>query len=338
MRQFLARARLARNADDPKPDFGYDEVSAPGMSGPAVCGERMRFDLVDLRLFRAVCEAGSITHGAALVHLSLPAASERLRQMEERARLRLLERHHRGVVPTAAGLDLARHARGVLAQMEQLHLDLSGHAKGQRATIRLWANTAACSVLVPQHLGPWLAARPLVDLTLLERSSPDIVRGLAGGFAEIGIVADTTETADLDTLPFAPDRLVALGSSEHPRLQSEEVAFADLLDLPFVGMADGALQTHVERQALQRGHPLKVRLRVRSEEALAGLAADGVGLAILPATTARPFAHRFGLRLTPLSDSFARRQLLLCRQRDAILAPAASQLFAHLAAMADQPG
>ena len=56
----------------------------------------MRFDLTDLRLFLAVADTGSITHGAAEVGLSLPAASERLRDMEAAGQVMLLERGRRG--------------------------------------------------------------------------------------------------------------------------------------------------------------------------------------------------------------------------------------------------
>ncbi len=74
----------------------------------------MRFDLTDLRLFLAVVEAGSITHGAADVGLSLPAASERLRDMEATGDVSLLKRGRRGIAPTEAGEMLAHHARTIL--------------------------------------------------------------------------------------------------------------------------------------------------------------------------------------------------------------------------------
>ncbi|RZM25885.1 MAG: LysR family transcriptional regulator, partial [Sphingomonas sp.] len=76
----------------------------------------MRFDLTDLRLFLAVVDAGSITHGAADVGLSLPAASERLRDMEATGEVVLLRRGRRGIAPTEAGEMLAHHARTILHQ------------------------------------------------------------------------------------------------------------------------------------------------------------------------------------------------------------------------------
>ena len=97
----------------------------------------MRFDLTDLRLFLAVVDAGSITGGAADVGLSLPAASERLRDMEAAGQVRLLERGRRGIRPTPAGEALANHARLIQRQIAQMRGELGEHASGLRATVRL---------------------------------------------------------------------------------------------------------------------------------------------------------------------------------------------------------
>lgn len=90
----------------------------------------MRFDLIDLRLFLAVADAGSITHGAAEIGLSLPSASERLREMEVTGGVRLFERKRRGVVPTEAGSALLHHARLILHQMAQMRGEIGQYAKG----------------------------------------------------------------------------------------------------------------------------------------------------------------------------------------------------------------
>jgi len=84
----------------------------------------MRFDLTDLRLFLHVVEAESITQGAERAGMALPSASARVRGMEETSGVILLDRTPRGVRPTPAGNALARHARIVLGQMEQMRGDL----------------------------------------------------------------------------------------------------------------------------------------------------------------------------------------------------------------------
>src|SRR6185369_2807536 len=78
------------------------------------CG--MRFDLIDLSLFRHIVEAGSITHGSARANLALGAASTRIRNMEETLGAPLLTRGRQGVAPTQAGRALLAHARTMLSQ------------------------------------------------------------------------------------------------------------------------------------------------------------------------------------------------------------------------------
>jgi molybdate transport repressor ModE-like protein len=132
----------------------------------------MRFDLTDLRLFLAIVEAGSITHGAAEAGLSLSAASERLRDMEAIREIMLLSRGGRGVAPTEAGEILAHHARTILHQMARMRGDIGQYARGLRASVRIFANTAATTEFLPGRLAPWMTAHPQIDVELKERQAP----------------------------------------------------------------------------------------------------------------------------------------------------------------------
>lgn len=172
----------------------------------------MRFDLTDLRLFLAVVDAGSITHGAAEIGLSLPAASERLRDMEATGEVVLLHRGRRGITPTEAGEMLTHHARTILHQMARMRGDIGHYAKGMRASVRIVANTATVTEFLPDRLGPWMADHPQLDIELKERGSAEIARSIAAGFGEIGILSSAVETGALTLRPFAVDRLVVVTS------------------------------------------------------------------------------------------------------------------------------
>src|SRR2546421_12377043 len=74
----------------------------------------MRFDLIDLRLFLHVVEAGSITHGAERMHLAIAAASTRLRNMEAILGTPLLHRERQGGRPPQGGRAPLSHARSIL--------------------------------------------------------------------------------------------------------------------------------------------------------------------------------------------------------------------------------
>lgn len=291
----------------------------------------MRFDLTDLRLFLAVIDAGSITHGAAASNLSLAAASERLRGMEVTGGVRLLDRGRRGVAPTGAGEALAHHARLILSQLARMQGELGEHAEGLRATVRLLANTAAMTEFLTEPLGAWLAAHPRIDVDLKERPSAEIVKAVAGGLAEIGVISDAVDRAGLMLRPFAVDRLAVVMARSDPRAADKRIAFADILEAPHIGLAAGALQDHLEDQAEKMGRKLKFRARVRTFEGLCRMAAQGVGVAVMPETAALRSKRTTGVAVVRLTDAWATRRLSLCCRSEADLSPPARDLLEHLA-------
>lgn len=290
----------------------------------------MRFDLTDLRLFLCVVEAGSITRGAEMASLALPSASARLRGMEEVAGVSLLDRGRRGVSPTPAGSALAHHARLVLAQIDRMRGELGEFAGGLRGRIRILANTAAMTEFLPAALASWLANHPRVDIDLRERQSSDIVAAISGGHADIGIVSDAVDHGDLETLPFAVDRMVVVAPAGSPFAGRRQVAFGETLDHPFVGLSAGsALQDYLAGHAARAGRQIVFRIRMRGFDGLCRMVAAGVGLGIVPETAAVRSQRLLDILAIPLSDAWATRRLLLClRDRAALAAPARALLQA----------
>ncbi|WP_206245686.1 LysR family transcriptional regulator [Novosphingobium terrae] len=296
----------------------------------------MRFDFTDLRLFLAVVEAGSITHGATAIGLSLPAASERLRAMEAASGVRLLERGRRGVAPTHAGEALAHHAALVQRQMVQMRGELDQHAEGLRTIIRLMAPTAAITEFLPGRLAPWMAANPHTDIDLQERQSAQIVRALTAGLTQIGIISDTVSTEGLLLRPFAIDQLVVVVPSGHPLAARKTVLFADIVHEDFIGLAEGALQDNLDGRALIAGARLKTRIRTRTFEGICRMAAEGVGFGIVPATTARNCRGFMKIVAVRLADDWATRRFSICTLDQSGMTPAVRALAEHLASTHDK--
>ena len=124
----------------------------------------MHFDLVDLRLYLNCLQTGSITAGAALSHLSLAAASARIRAMEAALGVEFLQRSRRGVSPTPAGQALAQHARLLLQQVERMNHDLAEYAQGFKGQVRLLCNTAALTEYLPELLADFVRLHPNISV------------------------------------------------------------------------------------------------------------------------------------------------------------------------------
>ncbi|WFU50280.1 LysR substrate-binding domain-containing protein [Sinorhizobium terangae] len=290
----------------------------------------MRFDVTDLRLFLTVAEAGSITHGAVEAGLSLPAASERLREMETLAGVKLLDRGRRGVTLTEAGEALLHHARLILSQMARMRAEIGQLAKDLRGTVRLLANTAALAEFLPARLAPWLATHPQADIVVKERQSADIARSIALGFAEIGVLSDLVETTGLTLRPFVTDRLVVVAGRDHALAAMRHVRLADLRGQHFIALREGALQDHLDAQAARIGLRIRPRIRLRGFDDICRMASAGVGVGIVPETAVRRCRKSMPISVKRLAEDWAVRRLSLCIRSDTELTPLAQSLLEHL--------
>lgn len=292
----------------------------------------MRFDLVDLRLVLNIADAASITNGATRSGLALASASERLRDLERRLSVTLFERQRRGVSPTSAGLALIHHARLVTRQLDEMSGELGQFAKGLRGRIRVLSNTAATLEFLPPLIGAFLADHPSVDLEIEERASPEIVRAVAGGRADLGIVADAVDAAaELETVPFAEDRLVLVMPSRHPLAKRCRLALRDVLDQDFVGLPTGsALQAHIDDQAARAGQRLKMRVRLPGFDAICTVVESGIGVAVVSKVAAERCRKSMAIQSVPLSDAWALRRLRICARSFRALPAAARELVACL--------
>jgi DNA-binding transcriptional LysR family regulator len=294
---------------------------------------RMRYDLTDLRLFCDVVEAGSITAGAERSALALAAASTRIRGMEEALGAPLLVRSRQGVTPTEAGRTLLKHARAILSQSARLKEDLGAFAGGLSGEVKLLANTNALTEFLPEALSSFLAAHPHVSVDLEERLSDEIVGLIAEGAADVGIVAGTVDVGALATYPFRSDRFVVVTAADHPLAARDRVSFAEVLDYDFVGLErSSSLQRFLAARAAREGRPLRLRVQLRSFDAVCRLVECGVGVGVVPQTTATRAAKTMAVAVVELADDWAVRELKIVVRADTDLRPDARELVESLRA------
>jgi molybdate transport repressor ModE-like protein len=292
----------------------------------------IRFDLTDLQLFLHVAEAGSITQGASRTNMTLASASERIRAMEDTLGIPLLERKRRGIQLTPAGSALEQHARIVIRQLEEMRGELNNFSKGLRCRVHVLANTVATVEFLPPILAKFLSAHPNTEVDLEERQSGEIIKAIAEGLADIGIVAEAINSAEeLETFPFAEDRLVLIAPRRQVLGPRREIAFREVLDHEFIGLAQGsALQKTLNHHAARAGRRLKIRVRLNSFESVARMVESGVGLSVLPESVARRYQRSMAVRIVPLSDGWAARHFTVCTRRSGSLPPHAKRLLEHL--------
>jgi DNA-binding transcriptional LysR family regulator len=245
----------------------------------------------------------------------------------------LFTRGRQGVAPTQAGRTLLQHARTILRQAERLHEDLGAYSGGLAGQIRVLSNTNALTEFLPEALSSFLAAHPSVSVDLEERLSDEIVGLIAEGVADLGIVAGTVDAGTLETYPFRRDRFVLVVARDHALAKRAKIGFEDVLDRDFVGLdRSSALQRFLAAKAVRIGRPLRLRVQLRSFDAVCRLVECKVGIGIVPETTARRAMRTMAIAIVPLTDPWAVRDLTICIRNMKELPLYARQLVEHLRA------
>lgn len=271
-----------------------------------------RLDLVSLSLFSFVVRTGSISKGAELAHLAVGAASKRISDLEAAVGAELLERHSRGVTPTVAGQALQRHAQRILSNVDDLAADLSDYASGMVGVVRLWANTSAVTQFLPADIAAFVTANPGIRIELDEQDSGKIVLAVLDGRADVGIFADRTPPLGLQTVEYRADRLVLVVPKPHALAACKAIDFADVTDLDFVSLSAGtSLAQRLQLEAEALGKRLRLRIQVRSFDAMCQMVAAGLGVAVLPDAAVRPHLRSMNLRKIDIRDDWVHRRLLI---------------------------
>lgn len=287
----------------------------------------MRYDFVDLKLFRAIAQTSSLSAGAAHVFLSAGSASYRLKNLEQSVGTRLFQRTPKGMSLTPAGECLLGHVVALLAELERMHGDMSGFAKGMRGSVRLLANSSSLNGVLPADLSSFLSAHRQCNIELEECGSEDIVLAVGDGLADIGIVASDIETGLLQVFPYAVDELILAVAKSHPLALSLEVRFEDALGYEFVCMNRASSNYQfLLRTCTRLGKHLNVRIHVHSFATVLQLARDNIGIALVPRRVFESNSQGGGCVAVRLADEWAVRRLKIVA-RDILQSPPLTRML-----------
>jgi len=294
----------------------------------------MRFDFKDLELFIAVADAGSIARAAERSHTVASAVSKRLSDLEESFGTALLTRGARGVELTAAGHAFLSRARKLLTQAGQLEEEIQKHSSGMRGQVTVFATMSAIVEFLPTLLAGFLKQHPDIHVHLEQHISEYIAMAVKENSADFGIVGELPTLDQLATIPFRQDELVLVAPRTHTLARQANVAFADAVKLPFIGLdANSSLHYVLAKAAAECGRQLDLRIRVASFDAACAMVASGLGVAILPRLAIAPHLQAFDLASIKIIDAWAVRQLFICFRSEFPLHPAARELLDHLRAV-----
>ena len=272
----------------------------------------MRLDFFDLQLFLNIIDTGSLTRGAERSAISLQAASERIKKLEQYYKTHLFTRHATGVRLTIAGQTFAEQALVLEQQAKKLEQAMSPYAEGMTAQMTLWCNSSAQSEYLPILLPQYLVENPHIQIDLQEAESREIIQSIEKGTAKLGLISNFFHHSTLQTLEFSDDPLVLICPPLHELKNQQQLNLIDILHYPFVGLMQyHSLQQSIETQAKLLNCAIQYRLRLPNFAAIAQVVANGVGIAIMPKRAARRLNTLYHFHQIELVGEWANRKLLL---------------------------
>ncbi|HZP43599.1 MAG TPA: LysR family transcriptional regulator [Candidatus Binatia bacterium] len=292
----------------------------------------MELNLVHLRTLREIARRESFSRAADALHLTQPAVSLHIRQLEDAVGLPVLERVGKRAFPTRAGEILIEHgarALGELAAAADAVQRLRGVVAGR---IRLGSGATASIHLLPPLLRRLRARYPELELIVVTGNAPDMARAVVNNALDVAIV----------TLPVAPRHLVVSSVLRDPllaiappqaawRRRRRPVTADELARHPLMLYEPGGTIRKVIDAWFQRaGAAPRVAMELGNEEAIKKLVGAGLGLSIIPAIATRTEAKSGALVALRLDPPLARR-LGVVRRKDKPMSPALEVFLSALA-------
>jgi LysR family transcriptional regulator for metE and metH len=244
-------------------------------------------DARDLRLVRAIAEAGGATRGAKRLHLSQSAISHQLRGLEERLGVPLFRREGRKLVITAAGERLVLLAHEVLGSLLQAELELRRGLLAERPKLRVATQCYTAYHWLPRALTALMSEHPAVDLVLTGDPLGDATQALSDGELDLALCVAPPKPGKFSSVPLFKDELVLAVPRGHRLASQKFVVGADLRNEILI---QNNVST-VERERVQRvlfgaeGPKVARVLRLPVTEAVLDLVQAGLGVSILAGFT-----------------------------------------------------
>ncbi len=287
------------------------------------------FSLRQLQYAVAVAEELSFRRAAERCHVSQPALSAQLGELERALGVRLFERDRRRVLVTASGRGLLERARSVLLGAEDLREAARQMGDPLSGTLRIGVIPTVSPYLLPS-VAPGIRARfPRLTPLWVEDKTGPLLKELGEGRLEAVLLARVAELDELEHEPIAEDPFFLVARSDHPLGGSSSPAtLAELRAVEVLLLDEGHCLREQALEVCSKAKARELEFRATSLSTLVQMVAGGAGVTLLPALSLPAEARRARLRVRRFSPPAPRRTITLAWRKGSPLAPALRQLAA----------
>ncbi len=286
----------------------------------------MHVTLRQLNVFEAVARLLSYSRAAESLHLSQPAVSMQIRQLEDEIGLPLFDKLGRRIQLTEAGHELHRYSQGInrmLSEAEEVMESLKGLNRGRLKV----AVASTVNYFAPRLLAAFSKTYPGVNLHLDVTNRKSLVRLLNENEADMVLMGQPPDSMELVTEAFMENPLVMIAPSGHPLAEEKNIGLRRLANECFVMREPGSgTRQAMERFFLDQGMQLQVSMHMTRNEAIKQSVRAGLGLSVVSRHTIEleletrrlveldvqgfpiirqwHLVYRKGKRLSPIAEAF----------------------------------
>jgi len=242
-----------------------------------------------LQVFHTVARHLSFTKAADALHMTQPAVTFQVRQLEEYFNTRLFDRTHNRISLTEAGKRVFEYADRVFelyAEMENSVRELTGEISG---LLIIGASTTIAEYMLPALLGDFKHKYPDVNVRLKVSNSDGIVQMVENNIIDLGVVEAPVSNKNLAVEECRKDELVAVVPPTHEMATAKTMPISKLVDYPYICREEGSGTREVIMESLveqgMNSNDLNVSMELGSPEAIKGAVEAGMGISVVSRAT-----------------------------------------------------
>ena len=242
-----------------------------------------------LQVFHTVARLLSFTKAADTLHMTQPAVTFQVRQLEEQFNTRLFDRTHSKVKLTEAGKKVFSYAEKITSLSNEMELEIKSLSEDISGNLIIGGSTTIAQYILPSLLQGFKKEYTELNIIIREANTDGIVSMIESSVIDLGIVEAPVKAQDLEVEIFMSDELVLIHNPENNFLKKDSISPDELRDLPFILREEGSgtravIAEYLKKQGIGEGE-LEVSMELGNSESIKGAVEANIGVSILSKST-----------------------------------------------------
>lgn len=277
-----------------------------------------------------VAEQSSFRRAAEQIHISPPALSTHIRELEETIGVPLLYRTTRNVALTEEGARFLERIRPLFSGLDSVIEEFREEADLLRGRLAVACLPTIVSHVLPPMLITLQKRHPGITIRVLDLGYSAMIAAIKSGEADLGIGAIPENHAEFDIVPLVEDGFVALVPAGHPLANKHHVSLDQLAPFPFIGLKAGtSIRDALDRAAAESGTKLHIAHELVYHYSVGSMVQAGLGIAAFP-SMAFPKLNFPDVVAIPISSPHLVRKIGVIRRKGGGMSPSVREFLAML--------